>query len=711
VLKTVSKDNFTVRSIKFILLIVAAIIMMPFMMIEFILKSAKLISSFLCKIIRQVTGVRISPTEEALYVIKLGIIGLCLVGISMVAMMPMFLHSYPMAHSTAFNFNWAFQYQRQFWSGQFYPRWLEFSNFGFGNPTFVFYPPMWAIATLPFSLFGMDFPESIVGSMVLAAFTLASGVYFYAALYFPSWLALVVSGLAVASPYFLIDVYQRGAIAEVWAITLIPWVLLATHQLISQIHLPQMQRTHAFSLAIAWGMIGLSHLPTLLITFLAWIPMPLCLLKDVLRNSSLRNYAVEVGRCYFSASLGFMGISFFLLPVIFDQKLVQIELVNPSPEYLPQNRLLLDGLVSLHPKLPNHWFETSSGMIPYFWIVLSVVIISAIAWIFNHFCFVNKSSQVEPIIKPELSIFSQPSLDSTTFFLIIASAIAVFMTTDLTSWIYQLSPTLQKIQFSWRWYSLVVTTIPFLLGSLFWRLWQQIYINRTKQNSSVKADSKPIIQSILMICLMICLVINSHIYTDKIVFQHTGFDPKLITKFSNLVSQKQFPKEPHAEVAGTPVIGWSWLFPDGLGIMDVFEYRPKGVSLILPPQQSQPLAAWQEGNREQHIQIKRWQYGLREISVDNQLSLDTVETSKYLALRMFYYPAWQVWIDGKKTLLEATSQGQAQIAVPKGQHLILVKYVGTKSEQWGRAISWLGIILAGYVLWLTKRGIIESVAK
>lgn len=662
----------------------------------------------------------LSYTQKYSDLIKTGLIGLLLVGIATIATIPMLLHSYPITHSTQFNLSWAFQYQRQFWSGQVYPRWLEFSNFSFGNATFVFYPPMLMIATLPFNLLGMDVPASLVGSMVLAAFTLAWGIYIYATLYFPSWLALGISGLAVASPYFLIDIYQRGAIAEVWAIAFIPWVLLITHKLIGQIHLPQMQRTHAISLAIAWGMLGLSHLPTLLISFLAWLFMPLWLLKDLAESSSLKRYAMEVGRCYFSAILGFIGISFFLLPVIFDQKLVQIESVNFSPEYLPQNRLLLNGLLSLHPKLSTHWFEASSGMIPYFWISLAVVIISAISWGARHFLFTNRSFQTEliqtePNGKPESFIFSQPSLDRATSFWIIISAIAFLMTTDIALWIYQLSPTLQKIQFSWRWYGLAVTTIPLLLGSLFWQLWQgiyanQTYINRIVQNPS-NSDLKSIIKSIIMICLLIGLVITSYIYTNKIVFEHTGFDSAIITRFSSLASQKEFPKEPNAEDKGMPILSWHWIFPDGLAIIDVPEYRGKGVTFPMPIHQTQPLAAWQEDGNEENIQIRQWKFGLREIFVDHRSSVNTSETSKYLALRMFYYPAWQVWIDGKKSLLEKTSQGQAQIAVPRGKHLIFVKYVGTQSEQWGRTISWLGIILTGYIFWLTKQRIIESAVK
>ncbi|MBD2188946.1 6-pyruvoyl-tetrahydropterin synthase-related protein [Pseudanabaena mucicola] len=701
-----SKDSLTARSIKSVLLMIATMFIVPIIIIEFILRSLKTISSFISKIIYKIIGVRISPiinssiisrTEESFDCIKLGLKSLSLVGISIIAMMPMLLHSYPMAHSTAYDFSWIFQYQRQFFAGQIYPRWLEFSHFGFGNPTFVFYPSTWALATLPFSLVGMDVPTSLVGSMVLASLTLAVGVYLYAAQYFPSWLALVISGLAVASPYFLIDVYQRGTMAEAWAIAFIPWVLLATHKLISQAHLPQMRRTHTISLAIAWGMLGLSHLPTLLVSFLAWLPMPLFILKDLLKDKSLKNYFIEVGRCYLSASLGFIGISFFLLPVIFDQKLVHIEWVNPGLEYFPQNRLMLDGLLNLHPHLPTHWFETSSGLIPYFWICLSVVMINIILWIAKRFFFSNIFSSQLLTSNVNSSGFGQLRLDSAALFWLIASAIVVLMTTDLTSWIYQLSPTLQKIQFSWRWYSVVITTIPLLWGYLMGQLWQQFPSNKLAQN----LIQVYIFKFIVIVSLI--SIIAGYIYTDKIVFKHTGFDPARASKFDQLVNEIRFPKEFNNKLEEQSIPEWSWFFPADLSIIDAGEYRPKSVILPLSPYETAPLAIWKPDDSEEHIQIKRWQYGLREILVDNPSS-----EQLYLALRMFYYPAWQVWIDGKKGLLEQTSQGQAQIAIANGQHLVLVKYVGTLAEQLGRAISWFSIILTSYIFWRIKSIVIAK---
>ncbi|MFS8909045.1 hypothetical protein NW835_11455, partial [Synechococcus sp. OH2] len=67
-----------------------------------------------------------------------GLIGIALLAGVLALLWPMLQRGYPITHSTHFNLNWAFQYQRQFFGGQFYPRWLEYSNFGYGNPTFAF---------------------------------------------------------------------------------------------------------------------------------------------------------------------------------------------------------------------------------------------------------------------------------------------------------------------------------------------------------------------------------------------------------------------------------------------------------------------------------------------------------------------------------------------------------------------------------------------
>jgi hypothetical protein len=252
-----------------------------------------------------------------------------ILAIAVIASMPLFLHSYPITHSTHFNLSWAFQYQRQFFSGQFYPRWLEFSNFGFGNATFAFYPPICMVATLPFRALGLSLSGSLIASMVLAIFMLGVGMYLYARLYFPRWIAICVAGLGAIAPYFLADIYMRGALGEVWAIVAIPWILWATQRVIDR---PQPLRI--VTLAIAYGVLILSHLPTLLVFTLVWWLFPL-LVKNRRLGKGFKARLVTIRSCYSGFLLAIAWTGFFIVPVILDQKLIQLQMLTLSMSIKP----------------------------------------------------------------------------------------------------------------------------------------------------------------------------------------------------------------------------------------------------------------------------------------------------------------------------------------------------------------------------------------
>jgi len=220
------------------------------------------------------------------------LVGLALLTGVLALLWPMLQRGYPITHSTHFNLSWAFQYQRQFFGGQFYPRWLEYSNFGYGNPTFAFYPPLCMVAPLPFRLLGLDMPGSLVASMGLAMAVFGLGLYVLLRQVLPWALALGLALLSMAGPYWLVDIYQRGAIGEVWAIAFLPWIFWASLQTICR---PQSIGPVAV-LALSYGLLTLSHLPTLLVFTLIWLPLPWVL-------GGRDPFWPRVGRCYLGLSL------------------------------------------------------------------------------------------------------------------------------------------------------------------------------------------------------------------------------------------------------------------------------------------------------------------------------------------------------------------------------------------------------------------------
>ncbi|MDC0834587.1 hypothetical protein POG22_16480 [Geitlerinema sp. CS-897] len=614
-------------------------------------------------------------------------VGVLLAAVVGFAIAPMLERSYPLTHSTHFNLIWAFQYQRQFFSGQFYPRWLEFSNFGFGNATFVFYPPLSMVATLPFRMMGLGVVGSLIASMAAAIALLGIGLYRLTRRFYPRWVSLTVALTGMMSPYFTIDIYQRGAIGEVWAIATLPWILLASQQVIERAsHPPPRRRGVRWGLdpdwdivqyAIAYGALVLSHLPTLLIFTLLWLPLPWAIAPSKRRLQA-------VLRSYSSLAIAWSVTAFFLLPVAIDGRLVQLEALYATLDYLPQNRLLLSGLWWLNPDLTNHWFDRKL-IAP--WAMMGVMTLGAIV-----------GYSVDRWVAAERSGFRQRR---TVLYWSVASAIALLMTTDLLGWLYLVVPPLQRIQFSWRWLSVATVLVPLLLGDSLYRV-ARCFQPTDKRLQIVKGA----------LAVLLWGIVAWHGFQGMLIAERAVYAPATLDKFARLSEAKQFPEEPRQR-PGTPFLGWHWIYPDGLAFVDVYEYRAKGVTLPMPPDRVYPLVEWQDGRRD-GLAVERWNFGLREFVTNN-----TTPVERIVRLRTFNYPGWFARLDAgrwqplvRRSTVEdgRTSGDRLELSVPPGLTRVTVMYRGTRAERWGAIVSFVAsVTLVGGVaiaspISLSRRG-------
>ncbi len=598
-------------------------------------------------------------------------LSLLLLGLAVIGwvLKPMLEISYPMTHSTQFNLSWGFQYQRQFFQGQFYPRWLEFSNFGFGNATFAFYPPLCMVATLPFKALGLGLNDSLVASMGLAVGCLGLGIWLYARCFFPIGIAAGVAGLGMVGPYFLVDVYQRGAIGEAWAIAVVPWIWWG-----SQLVVIYQQRVWPIMvLALAYGLLVLSHLPTLLLFTLAWIPFPWIMAPSGSRWSTVR-------RCYTGAALAFGWTAFFLWPATVDQIFVQIGSVNALTEYVPQNRLMIQGLLQLQPEITTHWFETD--LIGPWWVMVGIIGIGGLVvssvWLKSHF---SK-------IALDQTHYSQV-LHQAAFYWCITGLITLLMMTDILSWIYALSTTLRRIQFSWRWMGITTLLVPLIWGYL-------LYMARLM----IPKGNRWLPISISLVSLTILSLGITGWHATQVLDRAT-FNIRDIQLFEALADQKQFPYEPEQR-PGRSFIHWHWIFPDGLALVDVPEYRADGVTKPMPPPTVTPLLQWQPDS-EFPLEILAWDFGRRRFVATNPSDSD-----QRVVLRTFYYPAWRTQLDRHFQPTEKTADGQLAVTIPPGKHDVTVTYLGTPMDWLGRVGT--GGTLLGSLIWLlvTQKSLAKS---
>lgn len=151
------------------------------------------------------------------------------------------------------------------------PAWASDLNGGFGGPGLLFYPPLLNTVHALLPLAGLSLATGLGGAALVAM--LLSG------LALRGWLraaglgagSLWASVLYVAAPYRLVDLYERGALAEHWAFVFAPLILWIA----AEERLAPRRRVALGALAVA--ALALTNLPLFVLFGLTFGPLVLVL--------------------------------------------------------------------------------------------------------------------------------------------------------------------------------------------------------------------------------------------------------------------------------------------------------------------------------------------------------------------------------------------------------------------------------------------------
>ncbi|HKQ88306.1 MAG TPA: 6-pyruvoyl-tetrahydropterin synthase-related protein [Candidatus Acidoferrales bacterium] len=333
---------------------------------------------------------------------------------------PFFFLGNPSGHDIQFHLSSWMDVSRQWHEGILFPRWSEWANWGYGEPRFIFYPPVsWLLG----ALFGSILPWKMVeGAMIWLTLVIAGfSMWTFAREWLSGPAAIVAAVLFAADPYHLVTLYYRSDFAELLAAALFPLLFW------SAIHVARGERRYVPALAVVFAVIWLSNAPAgVMATYSAVL---ILLVACILERK-------PVGLLWGALALfsGFALSAFYLFPADYEQRWVQIAgalttSLQPSHNFLFAHNNEL-GFVQFNARVSR----VATGMI-----VGTVIAGALFARRFRH-------------------------SRALWWVLIAAAGASIFVMVPPSLFLWRLLPKLWFVQFPWRWLDLLAVPLALFIA-------------------------------------------------------------------------------------------------------------------------------------------------------------------------------------------------------------------------------------------------------
>lgn len=510
-------------------------------------------------------------------------------------------------------------------------RWVPDMGYGYGFPLFNYYPPLPYLIGEGIRLFGFTFVDTVKLTFFLSIVVSGVTMYLLAKDLWGRIGGVLSSAFYIWAPYHAVDVYVRGAMNESWALSWFPLVMWSAYRLITS------SRSFGWiiALSLSWFALLTSHnLMVIIFTpiFSAW-----CLFWLWRQNAWHKIPQLIISGLW---SLGLAA--FFSLPVVIEQKFVQIDtLTKGYYEYVAHfatvNQLFISNFWGYGASV---WQEEDKMAFPigYFHWGLALLIAALVA----------------------ILILLRRRKHANTIFIVsmflIFGFFTAFMSHVRSTPIWLAFPTLKIVQFPWRFLTLVIFSFSLISGALVPLL------------SGIISEKKNKDWLLIPVTLLTVAIL---------VFNKDYFRPE---KMGSLTDSEKFSAA-------------AWELQQTAGIYD---YLPTAAKIAPQGPRGNPIDVV-EGETVAS-DIKEGTNWLKAIV--------NVETEKtLLRINIFDFPNWKVFIDGKETDIKKQDNDELariHIEVPKGEHKIEARFFNTPFRTVANIISLFSWFLLVVVLWKKK---------
>jgi hypothetical protein len=284
-------------------------------------------------------------------------------------------------------------------NGQFPVRFLMRLNNGYGYPVADFLYPLFMYLSTPIHILGINFVNSIKVLLTLCIILSSVFSFFWLRRLFNNLSSFVGAILYTFFPYHLFDVYKRGSVGEVLALSVLPFILW------------QIERGSMLWISVGTAFLIVSHNTLALLFMLLIIPY-------MLLNIFVSREKVVLLRLYFLSLLLGLGMSsFFWIPAIYDL------------QYTVFSKTQISNI--------NNYFS-DFGLIGISTIIVLVLII---------FFIIIKTIKI--------------SMHRLTLLMFVIALFSIYLSTGFSSFFWTILPS-SFIQFPFRLLSLAIPSIAFL---------------------------------------------------------------------------------------------------------------------------------------------------------------------------------------------------------------------------------------------------------
>lgn len=318
--------------------------------------------------------------------------------------------------------------------GQFPCRFIKDGGMGYGYPLFNYYPPLAYGIAESLHLSGFSLINSLKITFASTHLIGALGMYFFASLFWGSSGAFISAVIFLLAPYQATDAFVRGAISELLAINILPWIFYFLTNFINK-------NKNKFLLIISLSALLLSHN----LISLAIAPVLLVYSLFLLFKNKNLNFK-SIFKLSLPALLSLGIASFFLLPAIFEKNLITVDTMTQGYFYYIIHFATLKQLF-----ISRFWGFGASLWGPIDDMSFQVGIIQWILPLISLFFLFFKKNKKHIII-------------SILFFFVFV--FSLFLTHNKSTFIWQALPFMPFYQFPWRFLSIATFASAFLSGSI-----------------------------------------------------------------------------------------------------------------------------------------------------------------------------------------------------------------------------------------------------